>query len=48
VQTSALHASLLGAAMGDAYARYSHALSRYAFDEARGLLLGCLRSHDLS
>ncbi len=44
-QTSALHASLLGAAMGEAYARYSHAVSRYAFDEARLLLNDCLQSH---
>ena len=47
-QTSALHASLLGAAMGDAHARYAHAVSRYDFDEARQLLQDCLRSHALT
>jgi PAS domain S-box-containing protein len=47
-QTSALHASLLGAAMGDAHARYAHAVSRYDFDEARQLLQDCLQSHALT
>ena len=47
-RTSALHASLLGPAMGDAYARYAHAVSRYDFGEARQLLQACLQLHALT
>ncbi len=46
--TSASHASLLLAAMGDDYPRYSNAVSRYAFDEARQLLHRCMQSHGLT
>jgi PAS domain S-box-containing protein len=47
-RTTATHASLLVCAMGEDYPRYSHALSRYAFDEARQLLHDCLQSHGLA
>jgi PAS domain S-box-containing protein len=46
-RTSAAYASLLVSAMGEDYLRYTHAVSRYAFDEARQLLHDCLQSHGL-
>jgi two-component system sensor histidine kinase/response regulator len=47
-RTTATHASLLACAMGDDHLRYTHAVSRYAFDEARQLLHDCLQSHGLA
>ncbi len=43
--TAARHADLLSAALGEQHLRFTHAISRYAFDEARTMLREQLGEH---